>query len=186
MSYGSWGFFFTVFVTFFFSSVNSQWVTKKAAERAISEFGRLEVERKERWFKGTDRRESTPFITGDGFRAVCSPHICEEENRCRMTPESVEDGQCVFVKSDFFDFFVRNVTNRIPGKYVIVVHNGDRSAPDGQTDAPSIHFLKYQTTHLLHDEYVKGRLLAMHTSNLWWRNITLEPRPSYAHCIPIG
>ena len=57
MSYGSLGFSFAVFVTLFFSSVNSQWVTKKAAEWAIFEFGRLEVERKERWFKGTDRRE---------------------------------------------------------------------------------------------------------------------------------
>ena len=48
-----------------------------------------------------------------------------------MDPAAVKDGECVFVKTDFFEFFVRDVVNRIPGKYIIVSHNGDLSAPDG-------------------------------------------------------
>lgn len=181
-----WTFDFAVIVTVFIFSVKSHWISKEAAERAISEFGRLEVEREGRQFKGVDRRESTPFITGDGFRQFCSPHICEEETKCHMRPRSVGDGQCIFVKSDCFEFFVNNVSSRIPGRYVVVVHNGDLSAPDGQTDSKSIRLPHYRTKYLLDEEYAKGRLLAMHTSNLWWRNITLQPRPEYVHCIPLG
>ena len=55
-----------------------------------------------------------------------------------MSPEDVKDGQCVFVKSDMFEHFANNILQRIPGKYVVVSHNGDLSAPDGQDDAPKI------------------------------------------------
>jgi hypothetical protein len=48
-----------------------------------------------------------------------------------MDPAAVKDGECIFVKTDFFEFFVKDVVNRIPGRYIIVSHNGDLSAPDG-------------------------------------------------------
>jgi len=46
---------------------------------------------------------------------------------------------------------------------------------------------KYMTSHILEEEYRRGRLLAHHGQNLWWRNITVgELRPAWAHCLPIG
>ena len=70
--------------------VNSQWLTKESAQWAINEFERLEAERSQIRFRGIDRRIATPFITGDGFRDYCSPHACEESNRCRMDPLAVK------------------------------------------------------------------------------------------------
>lgn len=176
---------FTLIVTYLIRSLDSQWLTKEVAIWAIAEFKMLETIRSQLHHKGADRRPSAPFITGDGFRDFC-PHICEEENRCRMSPESVTNGQCIFVKSDFFDHFAKNIVQRINATYIAVVHNGDLSAPDGQTDAPKTQLGKHYTSHIFQKEYDDGRLLALHTQNLWWRNITKSPRPAYAHCLPIG
>lgn len=178
--------FWTAVISFFsFTSMSSQMMTREVAQWAIAEFERLEPLRI--ITAGTDRRSSAPFITGDGFRDYCRPHICEEENRCRMTPESVRKGECIFVKSDFMDYFVKSVSARIKEPYVLVVHNGDLSAPDGQSDAPKIQMSKYVTSDILHKEYDSGRLIALHSQNLWWQNISRAVvRPSYAHCIPIG
>ena len=165
--------------------ISASWFPKDLAEWAIKDFEEQEKNRSTETWRGHDRRPSTPFITGDGFRTLCR-HICEDANRCRMTPEDVKDGECVFVKSDFFQFFARDVTNRIPGKYVIVSHNGDMSAPDGQNDAPSIRMPQWVVSDILLREYNAGRLLAHHGQNLWWINGTASPRPVYAHCLPIG
>lgn len=163
----------------------SQWLTKEAAEWAIAEFDKLEALRNRTIIKGPNRQSSAPFISGDGFRSFCQ-HICDETNTCRMTPELVKDGECIFVKSDFFDFFAKSVTNRITGKYIIVSHNGDLSSPDGQDDAPRIGMAKHVTSDILLKEYESGRLLALHAQNLWWKNYSRSARPAYAHCIPIG
>jgi len=112
------------------------WLSVEAAQYIIDQFEARELNRSAP-VRGVDRRSSSPFISGDGFRAAC-PHICDDSNRCRFSPESVENGDCIFVKSDFFEFFARDVTSRIKGKYVIVTHNGDLSTPDGQDDAPRI------------------------------------------------
>ena len=97
------------------------------------------------------------------------------------------DGECVFVKSDFFEFFGKEVAKRIPGKYIVVSHNGDLSAPDGQSDVGGLGMPKYVTSDILKAEYERGRLLALHAQNLWWVNVTKgAPRPAFAHCLPIG
>jgi hypothetical protein len=160
------------------------WLPKEVAQWAIKEFETQEVTRSTIQFRGHDRRVSSPFITGDGFRSLCN-HICEDANRCRMDPAAVKDGECVFVKTDFFEFFAKDVTNRIPGRYVIISHNGDLSAPDGQSDAPRIGMPKYIASDILLKEYEKGRLIAHHGQNLWWTNKTM-PKPVYSHCLPIG
>ena len=160
-----------------------RWLPPEAGEWAISQFEALELNRTHH--RGTDRRPSTPFINGDGFRSICD-HVCDDFNRCRFTPENVKDGQCVFVKSDFFEFFARDITKRIPGKYVIVSHNGDQSTPDGQDDAPRIGMSKFVVTDVLEAEYKAGRLLAHHAQNLWWKNNTFKSRPEFLHCLPIG
>ncbi len=103
-----------------------------------------------------------------------------------MDPALVKDGECIFVKTDFFEYFVKEVANRIPGKYIIVSHNGDLSAPDGQDDANRIGMPKYVVSDILANEYKNGRLIAHHGQNLWWKNATARPRPSFSHCLPIG
>ena len=166
--------------------VRATWLLPDAAANITAQFMRDEGERSKAGYRGTDRRSSSPFISGDGFRLHC-PHVCDETNRCRMHPEGVQNGTCIFVKSDFFEFFVTSVVQRIPGTYTIVSHNGDLSTPDGQTDAGRIQMSKYMTSHILDAEHKAGRLLAHYGQNLWWRNVTIgSPRPPYLHCLPIG
>lgn len=161
------------------------WLTKEAASWAVKEFEEQEEARSKLTWRGTDRRSAAPFISGDGFRSIC-PQACEDANRCRMDPATVKDGECVFVKTDFFKFFVEDVAPRIPGRYVIVSHNGDLSAPDGQNDARRIGMPSYVVSDIMAREYAAGRLIAHHGQNLWWINNTFAPRPVFSHCLPIG
>lgn len=176
-----------IFLVFVLSvGVRGTWLTQEAAESVVHEFFVAETARNKIHFRGVDLRNSTPFISGDGFRTHCE-HVCDETNRCRMHPEKVENGSCIFVKADFYQFFAEGVSTRIPSTYTVVSHNGDLSTPDGQTDAGRIQMSKYMTSHLLEEEYKRGRLLAHHGQNLWWRNSTMgAPRPVWAHCLPIG
>lgn len=167
------------------AKVSGVWLTKEAAETIVAKFTIDEEARSKMQYRGTDLRTTTPFISGNGFRSHC-PHICDETNRCRMVPESVKNGSCVFIKSDLFPFFAESVAPRIPGTYISVAHNGDLSTPDGQTDSGG-RLPKYVVSHLLEQEYKAGRLLAHHGQNLWWRNMAIKsPRPAWAHCLPIG
>lgn len=191
--------FIQFFLLFYTAFVETTWLPKEAAEYVIKEFENLEFNRSLLQFRGTDRRSSAPFISGDGIRATMK-HICEDANRCRMDPLAVTNGSCVFVKSDMFEFFTKEVTNRIPGSYIIVSHNGDMSTPDGQDDAPKIGMPRYVVSHILAQEYAAGRLIAHHGQNLWWKkntsalhfdnnnniNIIGHDRPPFSHCLPIG
>jgi hypothetical protein len=163
-----------------------QWLPSEAGQWAIDQFEAREANRSHHP-RGTDRRPSTPFVSGDAFRALCQ-HLCDESNRCRFTPEEVKDGECIFIKSDFFEYFARDLTPRIKGKYIIVSHNGDQSTPDGQDDAPRIGMPKFVVSDILEREYRAGRLIAHHGQNLWWKNYTTanKTRPEWAHCLPIG
>jgi hypothetical protein len=87
---------------------------------------------------------------------------------------------------DMVEYFVKNKIAQLPARYVLVAHNSDMSAPDGQNDAPQTGMVPYMTTDILKSEYEKGRLLAFHAQNLWWMNYSTTPRPKYIHCIPIG
>ena len=98
---------------------------------------------------------------------------------------TIDRGDCIFVSQDSFPWFGTEGVKKIKEPYVLVTHNGDLSTPDGQTDA-ELRLPKYNTTHVLQEEYEKGRLLALHSENLWWTNPTKQPKPKYAHCIPIG
>ena len=167
----------------------SFWLTKDVASDILEQFEKNENARGPHG-RGTDRRSTTPFITGDGFRELCSPHICEDSNRCKMNPADVKNGSCVFIKSDLFEMFMNNVAPSIAGPYVLVTHNGDLSCPDGQSDAPRIGMSRYEAFPIVQAEHSKGRLLSFHGQNLWWRNSTPEngnqPRPDFIHCLPIG
>jgi hypothetical protein len=74
----------------------------------------------------------------------------------------------------------------IPNRYVLVSHNGDISAPDGQNDTMKPDMPVFVTSDILKKEYERGRLLAHHAQNLWWVNWKVVPKPPYMHCLPIG
>jgi hypothetical protein len=104
-----------------------------------------------------------------------------------MSPETVPNGACIFVKSDFFEFFVNYVTTRINATYTIISHNGDLSTPDGQTDTINLGMQKQIASPRMKELYERGSLIAHHGQNLWWTNKTKgDPRPEFSHCLPIG
>jgi len=164
--------------------VSYPWLPQEDVRNIIAKFQELESKRANS--ANSDLRSSSPFITGNGFREFCAPNICDEHNKCKLDPRLVKDGSCVFVKSDYFNQFVKQIAIKIPGRYVIVSHNGDLSSPDGQDDAPSIRLPIYVTSNILKSEYDAGRLLAHHGQNLWWENNRNTSRPSFLHCLPIG
>ena len=73
------------------------WLSQEAAETIARKFFVDETARGKIQFRGTDLRTSSPFISGDGFRNHCK-HICDETNRCRMHPESVQNASCICVR----------------------------------------------------------------------------------------
>lgn len=174
--------FLISFLILHFSSASL--LPKQVAEWVLKEFEHYENLSKPPE-RGLDRRPSFPFITGDGFRYIAD-QICEDHNRCRMDPEGVKNNEIIFVKTDFFEFFSTYVTTRINSSYIIISHNGDLSAPDGQSDAPRIGLPQYHTSNILQSEFNKKKLIAHHGQNLWWVNNTLSPRPLFSHCLPIG
>jgi len=127
------------------STCSYRWLQSQHLERLQNEFSRYESERSNEVFKGNDRRNSTPFITGDGFRSIAQPHICDESNRCRYEAKLMTPGACVFVKADMFEFFGSVVVRQITVPYILISHNGDLSTPDGQNDA-ALGLPSYDTT----------------------------------------
>ena len=74
-----------------------------------------------------DRRSSAPYITGDGFRSCCD-HIFDEEN-IPFSPQSVKNGDKVFVKTDLLAQFFQNAHPKIQANYVLITHNSDHPIP---------------------------------------------------------
>lgn len=73
-----------------------------------------------------DRRPSFPFITGDGFRSV-STHIFDETGQ-NFQPSDVQQGDTIFVKSDFINVFYEDIHPHISSGYILITHNSDLSA----------------------------------------------------------
>lgn len=108
-----------------------------------------------------DRRSSAPYITGDGFRNSCD-HIIDEEN-IPFSPESVKNGDKVFVKTDMIARFFQNDHPKIQAKYILVTHNSDHPIP-----GPFAHYLE--------DEKILG----------WFGQNAEEIIHPKLHPIPIG
>jgi hypothetical protein len=161
------------------------WLSKEAAEWIIEEFSKRERSRQR--YSSPDRRSSSPFITGNGFRELCQRH-CDESNKCQLDPSSVTDGDFIFIKADLYQEFATKVLPRINAKYTIISHNGDLSTPDGQSEyVDALGMQPYNTSEIIHQEFLRGKLLAHHGQNLWWHNVTgNERRPHHLHCLPIG
>jgi len=76
-----------------------------------------------------DRRPSFPFITGDGFRSI-STHIFDETGQ-NFQPWEVQQGDTIFVKSDYISNFYENIHPKIFSDYILITHNSDFSASSG-------------------------------------------------------
>lgn len=50
----------------------------------------------------------------------------------------------------------------------------------------SLGLPRYRTSDILKADYESGKLIAHHGQNLWWYNKSIESRPPYIHCLPIG
>ena len=124
---------------------------------------------------------------------------------------SVPNGACIYVASECYEQVVNKFLRHVPGTFSLVVHDGDQSTPgmlcyvqscvltcifchvilcnfhsDGQTDYKSGWLHQFQTLPQLTKLHAQGKLIAMHTQNLWWRDWKSNPRPHWLHCLPIG
>jgi hypothetical protein len=57
---------------------------------------------------------------------------------------------------------------------------------DGQMDYKSGWLRQFETFPRLSRLHSQGKLIALHTQNLWWRSWKTSPRPNWLHCLPIG
>ena len=174
----------------------TSWLSEDAVRYATSQFEKHEANNNVS-FSGS-REPAFPFISGDGFRHRCggTNRSCLGGGGCdAFMPELITDGSCIYVDADMWYYFAVKLAPRIPGRYTVVVHNGDQSSPDGanEKDADGVvmkHVVRqHKTSHILEQEWKKGRLIAYHTGNLWWRpseDNERFTRPPFLHCLPIG
>ena len=69
-----------------------RWLTIEAAQQYLDELIANENGKEVAPERGKDRRNSTPIITGDAFRILAQPHLCDETNRCRFDPSKMTPG----------------------------------------------------------------------------------------------
>mmetsp|Transcript_8247 Transcript_8247/g.15559 ORF Transcript_8247/g.15559 Transcript_8247/m.15559 type:complete len:417 (+) Transcript_8247:137-1387(+) len=138
---------------------------------------------------------STPFITANGFRNLCYPHVVDynytlpSSLQCNISTamlKAVPDGACVYIASACFNKVVQFHISLIPKSFSLVVHDGDQSIPDGQTDYQSGWLQQFETLPQLTRLHAQGKLIALHAQNLWWKKWWAANRPTWLHCLPIG
>jgi len=137
-----------------------------------------------------DRRPSSPFVSGDGFRHLCK-YRCEMEG-CLFSGQQVESGQCVFIATTDLKTFqtttkylhaFSKIVDKIQQKFVVITHNGDLSSPDGDDwhqHESSIWSERF--SHLL----TNINLVTWFASNCHWQGYPHIFKPSKLICIPIG
>jgi hypothetical protein len=69
-----------------------------------------------------DRPSSYPYITGDSFRSLCHHYFDEIST---ITPNSVVNGDRVFVRNNLLHDFFKEIHPFIKEKYVLISHNDD-------------------------------------------------------------
>ncbi len=75
------------------------------------------------FLEAMDRRSSAPYISGDTFRAYC--RFKYDETTRDLDPSAVNDGDTIFVKTDYVDEFFIQIHPFIDACYIIVSHNSD-------------------------------------------------------------
>lgn len=73
------------------------------------------------------RPSSAPYVSGDSFRAI-SDHRLEEKER--LEPSRIRDGELVFVKADQLQRFFSDYLPAIHARFVLLSHNGDVNIDD--------------------------------------------------------
>ncbi len=73
------------------------------------------------------RSSSSPYITGDGFRAFCDFVI--DETNLPFDPSEVKNGNTIFLHTAGLEMFVKDINHRINAKYILVTHNCDFEVP---------------------------------------------------------
>lgn len=77
-----------------------------------------------------DRLSSDPFISGDGFRSIAD-HVFDETVR-NLDVSKIKNGDVVFVSNcakQKLERFFLEYHPKIKVKYILITHNGDKSAP---------------------------------------------------------
>jgi hypothetical protein len=74
-----------------------------------------------RWFYQATRPGSDPYITGDGFRRLAR-YVYDETNR-RIPVDRVQDGDAIFVCTDYIGEFLEVVAPGITARYKLITHN---------------------------------------------------------------
>jgi hypothetical protein len=81
---------------------------------------------------------SSPFITANGFRALCLPFVVDYNftlplhSQCKLSADmfrAVPNGACVYIASACFEQVVNTYLSLIPDSFTLVVHDGDQSNP---------------------------------------------------------
>lgn len=116
------------------------------------------------------RPDSYPYISGDGFRKM-TDHIYDETGKC--SPENIETGQIVFVKSDMLIDFFENCHPKINNHYKLISHNGDINIDE--------KYLKYIDDKIIH--WFAQNLMIEHPK-ITVIPIGLENKHIYLHGIP--
>jgi len=148
--------------------------------------------------RGRDRSVSYPFMTGDGFRGMCK-HRCEDDalpDKCNFKGAEVEAGDCIYVACFNFERMqvtteylaaYRRVSGRIRSPHVVISHNGDLSAPDGDgwhKDAAGQQLPSMPEPEQYSDLLALPSLTAWFASNCHW--LGGGPKPEKLYCLPVG
>ena len=75
-------------------------------------------------FPNLFRPKSTPFISGDTFRAKAD-HIFDETKS--FNPKKIKFLDLVFLNTDFLEVYFETIHKKINTKYILITHNSDRS-----------------------------------------------------------
>lgn len=114
--------------------------------------------------------DSSPFITGDGFRSMAS-HIFDTEST--IDPRAVKKNDIVFVTLSQIRQYLECIHPRIKNPYVLITHNGDTCIDE------SFH------------QYIDQKIIRWWTQNLMMKHPKLSALPIgienlsyYNHGIP--
>jgi len=78
-------------------------------------------------YPNPSRAPSSPFVSGDGFRAYAD-YVYDEED-VTLNPLEVNPNGTIFVKGDYLKRFFEELHPHIPNKYILITHNSDEYAP---------------------------------------------------------
>lgn len=123
-------------------------------------------------FELTSRESSAPYITGDTFRAYCN-HVFDDADHT-LNPGSVNDGDTIFVKTDYLSKFFDTIHPKINTRYIIITHNCSYSVPDSyESYLESDKIIAWFGTHKQYCDHPKMHNLPNGLENRRW------PRGNY-------